>query len=346
MTRLSADQRRLNAAQGVLMEQNRKAEAEQMERFKDQRKDMEYLLDTYSPELAKALPKGIAVERLVRSALSAMTRNPDLMSCTHHSIIGSLLTCAELGLLPDSIIGNCYLAPQERRKGTGLFECHFIVGYKGLINLAMRSGQVQTVHAVPVYDKKIVGENGEVFMWERGLEEKLVHKQNGLITDTNLATHFYGMVRLLNGGRLWDVMTRPQVEVVRDASKNYMNAPKKEETAWFTHFLEMAQKTVIRKVLKTAPLSSELTRAIALDELSDAGLKQDNALDFFQELKDTDIITDVEHEIANSGQERQEAAHEIKVAQNATRATTATQATVDKIAKKKTPVKKGANDGK
>lgn len=316
------------------MQQEMQARQKQVEQYKANKQRVSTLLDNYRGEIAKALPKLLTPDRLIRTALTAMSRRPDLMECTSHSLISCILTSAQLGLLPDDILGECYLVPFKNNKRR-VKECQLIVGYKGLCTLAMRSGQVKSITAMAVFAAN--EKDGDKFDYDQGLNEKLEHKPAGM-NDANRITHFYAIVRFINGGHVFRVMTRAQVEAVRNESKNYMFAQNKADTVWGKNFEEMGCKTVVRRVMKYVPLSPEMSRAIALDEAAENGT-QNTSVEFLDQMPE--FTEDVAHEIVNEEDEDKNAAAN-QAAENATnaakKATAATEAAIkkaqDKAAKK------------
>lgn len=94
------------------------------------------------PEIKKALPEVLGTERFVRMVLSAINSTPELANCTPMSFIAALMNAAQLGLEPNTPLGQAYLIPYKNKK-TGTVECQFQLGYKGMIDLAYRTGQVQ-----------------------------------------------------------------------------------------------------------------------------------------------------------------------------------------------------------
>ncbi|MGN1116815.1 MAG: recombinase RecT [Candidatus Ornithomonoglobus sp.] len=198
----------------------------------------------YEKEFAKALPSVITPERFTRIATTALTRTPELMRCTPQSFIGALLTAAQLGLEPNTPLGQAYLIPY----GT---ECQFQIGYKGLIELAHRSGQLKTIEAHIVY------ENDE-FEFEFGLEPKLKHKPS--MGERGNIVWAYACYHLVNGGYGFEVMSKHDLEEHR---KNYSKV--KGKSPWETATEEMYKKTVIKKALKYAPIKSEFADALYKD---------------------------------------------------------------------------------
>ncbi|EFN8903469.1 exodeoxyribonuclease VIII [Escherichia coli] len=131
------------------------------------------------------------------------------------------------------------------------FHCRVIIGYRGMIDLARRSGQIASLSA------RVVRE-GDEFSFEFGLDEKLIHRPGE--NEDAPVTHVYAVARLKDGGTQFEVMTRKQIELVRSLSKAGNNGP------WVTHWEEMAKKTAIRRLFKYLPVSIEIQRAVSMDE--------------------------------------------------------------------------------
>ena len=200
-------------------------------------------------EIAKALPSVITPERFTRITLSALSANRQLAQTTPQSFLGAMMTAAQLGMEPNTPLGQAYLIPY---KNHGTLECQFQLGYKGLIDLAYRSGEVNIIQAQVVY------ENDE-FEYSFGLEPKLTHRPaSGVRGEPRFV---YAMFRTKDGGMGYDVMSVEDIRAhAKRFSKAYGNGP------WQTNFEEMAKKTVLKRVLKYAPLKSDFVRAVAADE--------------------------------------------------------------------------------
>lgn len=202
-------------------------------------------------EIAKALPSVMTPERFTRIVTSAISTTPQLAQTTPQSFLGAMMTAAQLGLEPNTPLGQAYLLPY---KNHGKLECQFQLGYKGLIDLAYRSGQVTIIQAHEVR------ENDE-FSYSFGLEPTLHHVPAR--SDRGQVVCYYAMFRTKDGGFGFEVMSRDDVEAhARQYSKSYGNGC----SPWSTNFDEMAKKTVLKKCLKYAPLKSDFVRAVASDE--------------------------------------------------------------------------------
>lgn len=248
-------------------------------------------LKMYKKEFEKALPKMITPERFTRMAMTALTANATLRECTPPSFIGACLTAAQLGLEPNTPLGQAYLIPYKNYKNNGRLECQFQIGYKGLLDLAYRSGIFQTVMAQVVYEN-------DDFTYEYGLEPKLCHKPAA--RDRGNMTYVYAVYKLNNGGYAFEVMS---VEDVRDfakkKSKSYSSGP------WQTDFEMMAKKTVLKRLLKYAPLKTEQADGINADNTvfnadveaaADMGTPLDITATYTEVDEETGEITETEEE--------------------------------------------------
>lgn len=153
------------------------------------------------PEIKKALPTVLTPERFTRIALSALNNTPALQKCTPMSFLAALMNAAQLGLEPNTPLGQAYLIPYKNKS---VLECQFQIGYKGLIDLAYRNGQMQTIQAQAVY------ENDE-FSYEYGLEPKLFHRP--AFSDRGELVYFYGIFRTVNGGYGMAVMSKADMDI-------------------------------------------------------------------------------------------------------------------------------------
>ena len=220
-------------------------------------------IDQMAPEIKRALPSVITPERFTRIAVSAVSNNPMLAECTPKSFVAALMNAAQLGLEPNTPLGQAYLIP-FKNNAKGVVECQFIVGYKGLIDLAYRSGDVKSIQSHVVY------ENDE-FEYSYGLDSKLHHvPADG---DRGNPVKVYAVFELVNGGYGFEVSSIADIRRhAQKYSKSFNNGP------WQTAFEEMAKKTALRAVLKYAPIKSDfVVRAIASDETIKTEISDDMA---------------------------------------------------------------------
>lgn len=226
-----------------------KAAAEQMQRSDSSRPTMQGYIKQMQGEIKKALPSVMTPDRFTRIVLSALSTNQQLQSTTPQSFLGAMMTAAQLGVEPNTPLGQAYLIPYRNH---GRLECQFQLGYKGLIDLAYRSGEVSVIQAQVVYEK-------DDFSYSFGLEPELKHTPaHG---DRGNPVAVYALFKTKDGGFGYDVMSMDDVRAhAKKYSKAYSNGP------WQTNFEEMAKKTVLKRVLKYAPLKSEFVRQVAQDE--------------------------------------------------------------------------------
>ena len=233
---------------------------------------LKQLLERSKSAMAEVLPKHITAERLTKIALSCTNRTPDLLDCTPLSILRSVMQASELGLEAGGLLGEGYLIPFKNkvvRRGEPdrwELQCQFMPGYRGLVKLARQSGKVASVEARVVY-------SNDVFEYEFGLSPKLVHKPTTDV-DRGIVTHFYSIVRLKDGEALFDVMSKAEVDAVRAKSKTGQYGP------WADHYNEMGKKTVLKRVLKLAPVSTELTVATQLSDTAGTSEQMAPSVDF------------------------------------------------------------------
>ncbi len=212
---------------------------------------MQQYIKQMSGEIKKALPSVMTPDRFTRMTLTALSSNQQLMQTTPPSFLGAMMNAAQLGLEPNTPLGQAYLIPYWNGKKHCL-ECQFQIGYKGMIDLAYRSGAVSTIISQVVYEN-------DKFDYSYGLEPTLKHIP--ATGDRGDPKYVYAMFRTKDGGYGYEVMSIEEVQAhAKRYSKAYNNGP------WQTNFEEMARKTLLKKVLKYAPLSSEFVRAIAQDE--------------------------------------------------------------------------------
>ncbi|WP_411842147.1 recombination protein RecT [Salinicoccus sp. HZC-1] len=215
-------------------------------------------LDQMAPAMAQALPKHMNVERLTRMATTVIRTTPQLKEAEVSSLLGAVMQSAQLGLEPGPM-GHCYLLPfRNNKKGTT--EVQFIIGYKGMIDLARRSGHIQSIYAHAVY------ENDE-FEYELGLHSDLKHKptegERGEFRGAYAVAHFK------DGGYQFEYMAKVDIEKRRARSKS----GKSNYSPWSTDYEEMAKKTVVRHMWKYLPISIEMQQNVAADEGTGRNIK-------------------------------------------------------------------------
>jgi len=211
------------------------------------------LLVSQRAQIEMALPKHMSTDRLIRVSMTALRRTPKLLECSTTSLLGAIISAAQLGLETDGALGHAYLVPYKK-------ECQLVIGYRGMIDLARRSGQILSISARVVYEN-------DKFEYSYGLDEKLDHIPAMDGRGSPIAA--YAVARIVGGGYQIEVLSMEQLRKAQDASQaKYKGCP------WEAYWDEMARKTAVRRLFKYLPVSVEMQRAIGLDDMADAGVPQ------------------------------------------------------------------------
>lgn len=235
-----------------------KQEAQQ---FKGPRQQVRDLLDKMAPEIQLALPKHMNADRMARVAMTAVSSNPKLLECEPKTLLGALMEASQLGLEPNTGLDQAYLIPYYN-KNIKAFSVQLQISYKGMIELARRSGQYKAIYAHEVYEE-------DTFEIEYGLHKNLIHKP--VLEPESEPIGYYAVYHLTNGGFDFIYWTREKVEAHgRKYAKSFDKGP------WRTNFDQMAKKTVLKDLLAYAPKSIEIQNAVTSDdktrELSEDGV--------------------------------------------------------------------------
>lgn len=232
----------------------------QMSAAKAEKKAMQAYIKAMEPAIKKALPSVITPERFTRMVFSALSSTPKLADCSPQSFLAAMMTAAQLGVEPNTALGQAYLLPYRNH---GQMECQFQLGYKGLIDLAYRSGEVSVIQAHTVYEN-------DVFEYELGMNPKLRHVPAK--ADRGEAVAYYAMFKTKDGGYGFEVMS---VDDVQRHAQRYSKSYGSGSSPWRSNFDEMAKKTVLKRALKYAPLKSDFVRGVAQDETIKAELSDE-----------------------------------------------------------------------
>jgi recombination protein RecT len=203
-------------------------------------------LELMKPQLAAVLPEHLPADRLLRVVLTALQSTPALLDCDRASLYRAVMTCAQLGLEPDGVLGQAWLVPSKGK-------VQLVPGYRGLLTLARNSGQILSIHAQAVH-------RNDHFDYAYGLNERLEHVPGS--GDRGEITHFYAYAKFKDGGHCFDVMSRAEVDAVRRSGQA-------TDSAWANGYAEMGQRTVLRRIAKLLPLPVQ--KAAALADLYESG---------------------------------------------------------------------------
>jgi recombination protein RecT len=215
----------------------------------------------------RALPshlKGNAAA-YTRALVTIVKQTPDLLKCDPMTILGGLMTASQLGL-EFGPLGHCYLIPF---KG----QAQFILGYKGKIDLAWRSGKLTSIAA------REVRENDR-FDFDYGVADSLEHKPE-LRGDRGVPYAWYCMAKFVGGGHYFVVLDRQSVDRHRAESRSQSS----EYSPWNKHFSQMAMKSAIHEATPFLPLTTEVLREMAMDGLIARGVNAEEL-----EVERTDFI--------------------------------------------------------
>lgn len=203
------------------------------------------------PRIQAVIGNNMSPERLMQMCISEINRTPHLTECTPESVLSCFMKCSALGLEPSSVngLGGSYVIPFRNGK-TRQYEATFVIGYKGMLDLARRSGEISSISARAVHE-------GDEFHYSYGLHEDLVHVP---CDKPGKLTHVYMVANFKDGSHYFQVMTKADIDKARNQSKAANSGP------WVSHYEEMARKTVIRRAFPYLPVSVEAKNAAVSDE--------------------------------------------------------------------------------
>lgn len=216
----------------------------------DKIKSFQQYFEARKTAIASVIPKTLTAERVLKIAIAAVARTPKLLECNPQSVYSAVHSAGQLGLEAGSPLGHAYLVPFKS-------ECQLIIGYRGLIDLARRSGQIVSIEAHVVREK-------DEYEIEFGIDPKLRHRPF-LGGDAGKMVLVYAVAKLKDGGVQSEVMTKADVDAIRKRSRASDSGP------WVTDYDEMARKTVVRRLCKYLPISIEAADVIANEEAIEAG---------------------------------------------------------------------------
>lgn len=204
------------------------------------------LLLSMKDRIAQALPKHLSPERIIQMAATTISRNPKIAGCTTSSLCGAVMQASILGFSPVEALGYCYFVPYGK-------EVQFQIGYKGLIELARRSGKIKSVYAEVVYE-------GDEFEYALGLEPTLRHKPT--LQGRGELLLSYAVCHFTEGGYNFVVLTREEIEKLRQRSPMQRATP---SGAWATDYEAMAKAKALKQLSKYLPLNIDQVESIATD---------------------------------------------------------------------------------
>lgn len=281
------------------------------------------LLEKMKPQLALALPRHMNPDRMVRIALTELRKNPKLMRAEPQSVMASVVMASQLGLEP-GLNGQAYLIPYEDRRN-GIVTCTFVPGWKGLVDLAQRSGR-SSVWTGAVYE-------GDDFEYELGSAPYLRHKPGDQHGNPKLVQYVYAIGRVRGAEypviEVWSMTRvfhhRDRFNKVGDRHYSY------------EHPIPYGRKVALLQVLKFMPQSIELATAIDLENAAEGGKQK---LDMKDAIEGTFVPAETGADAESSGEPigKDEAVSLLKNAGTLDELAAAWQSIVDSYAGAEIPV--------
>jgi len=217
------------------------------------------LLMANQKQIELALPKHLRPERLIRLAVTALSTTPSLQDCSLLSICNSVMLAAQLGLEINNGMGHGWLIPYGKI-------CTFQPGYRGLLELAYRSGRIKDARALLVYE-------AEPFTYSEGANPVFTHEPKPLSIRGEQWIGAYSRLTHLDNFQSCFWMWREEILEVRDKCSRT-----KDKGPWVTWFEEMVKKTALKRHLKTSQLSSAIALAVGVDDQAEAHSAKEETL--------------------------------------------------------------------
>ncbi len=222
----------------------------------DPAKGIVTLLTSQKEQIKLALPKHMTPDRMLRISLTELRKSQQLQLANPLSFLAAVIQCSQLGLEPGSALGHAYLIPYKS-------EVQVIIGYRGMIELARRSGQIESIGAYCVYER-------DTFELTLGLNPDIKHKPEWK-GDRGEIVAVYAVAKLKDGGTQFEVMSRDQIDAIKSSA-----TAGKRSSPWFDHYDEMARKTVIRRLFKYLPISVEMAKALEVEDHGESTIEITN----------------------------------------------------------------------
>lgn len=227
-------------------------------------------------------------QSFITSIISAVSTNPALSECLPSTIISAALIGESLKLSPSPFMGHYYMVPFKDRKNNRIV-AQFQIGYKGYMQLAMRSGQYKDIGVIEVKEGEYIGRDTETG------KPKFKFIENDEERDSKVVIGYLAYFELLNGFKktLYWSSTKMK-EHAFEYSQGYKSDVQKNTayTFWSKNFQDMAFKTLLRQLIsKWGIMSVELETAFAKDQ---AVIGENNAVEFIDNPNETTNYEEVE----------------------------------------------------
>jgi recombination protein RecT len=207
-------------------------------------------------EFRAALPAHIPVERFTRVVMTAVVNNPSLLEADRRSLFESSMKAAQDGLLPDGregalVIYNTKTKGRDGGRDQWIKKVQWMPMIAGVLKKVRNSGELVSISAHVVY-------SNDEFSYELGDDERVTHRP--ALDNRGAPRLLYAIAKLKDGGVYREIMTVADVEKVRAISRV------KDDGPWVAWWDEMARKTVLRRLSKRLPMSSDLDDLIRRDD--------------------------------------------------------------------------------
>lgn len=211
--------------------------------------DFRNSIQALGPQFKSALPAHIPVEKFSRVLMTAISTNPQLQDASRNSLFASCMKLAQSGLLPDG--SEAAIVTFKSKDGTVTATAMPMI--KGILKLVRNSGELASITSNVVY------KNDLFRYWIDESGEKITHEPN-LDSDRGDIKLVYAIARTKDGAVYAEVMTKQEIDAIRNSSRSRDSGP------WSTWYGEMAKKSVIRRLSKKLPMSTDLDIAVAADD--------------------------------------------------------------------------------
>jgi len=216
-------------------------------------------LEKRKQDLQDALPSTIArtmtPDHIIKTCCLLLAKTPRLLQCTQKSILQSVMAATQLGLTVGGSLGEAYLVPYFSKEDKSDI-AQLIIGYRGYIALARRTDEIESVNAQCVFEN-------DTFEIDLGANEPPKHLP--FLGERGALIAAYCVAWFKGGGLTTDLMTKIEIDKIRERSRAKKFGP------WVTDYNEMARKTVVRRAAKYWPMSTEMAKAMELEDSAEAG---------------------------------------------------------------------------
>ena len=223
------------------------------------RRDLTQMGPYFQSAVPTAARKHLPTDRIAQIVCTAMSRSPKLLECTRDSMLRAVMDCAQIGLEPAGPLGHAYLVPFRNNK-INAHEATAMIGYKGYVELAYRSGALKG----PPIANLVYGDDVFTFNAASGRPPKHSWDIKKAIADRGAIVGAYCVSMFTAGGSHFEWMGIDELEKTRKRSRASSNGP------WVTDTAQMQRKTVIRRARNHWPISADaMSRALMVDDFAD-----------------------------------------------------------------------------